>query len=87
MHVGPMADEIVKSGKATGAELAALMPFRKFLGERIVKEETKPAHDSESYGCHTIVARSISNTATHPGKTFYGCSYELERLDKDGTPL
>jgi hypothetical protein len=33
------------------------------------------------------VARSISNATTHPGKTFYGCAYRMEMLDKDGKPL
>lgn len=48
---------------------------------------TEPAGKGESYGSHAVVARTISNATTHPGKTFYGCSYRLEMLDKDGAAL
>ena len=85
--IEPMIAEMVRSGKATRAQIEAEIKFRKFLGERVVKDVTEPAVDGESFGSHMIVARNISNATTHPGKTFYGCSYRMELLDKDGTPL
>lgn len=60
--------------------------FRKFLGERVVRDVTDPA-DGDHYRARTVIARSVSNVATHPGKTLYGCSYRIEMLDKDGNPL
>lgn len=83
----PMIDALVETGKMTRAQAEAAVPFRKFLGERILKDITEPAGKDESYGSHMVVARSISNATTHPGKTFYGCSYRFEMLDKDGAPL
>lgn len=87
MDATPMIDALVATGKVSRAEAQRQIAFRKFLGERILKDVTEPAADDESYGNHMIVARSISNTSTHPGKTLYGCSYRFELLDKDGTPL
>jgi hypothetical protein len=83
----PMIEALVATGKMTRAQAEAAVPFRKFLGERILKDVTEPAETNESYGSHMIVARTISNATTHPGKTFYGCSYRFEMLDKDGAPL
>jgi hypothetical protein len=34
-----------------------------------------------------IIGRNVSNATTHPGKTFYGCSYRIELIGKDGQPL
>ena len=85
--IEPMIAEVVRSGMATRGQVEAEIKFRKFLGERVVKEATEPASAGESFGSHMVVARSISNATTHPGKTFYGCSYRMEVLDKDGAPL
>jgi hypothetical protein len=87
MSAEPLIDALVISGKMSRQEAEAATPFRKFLGERILKGVTDPAGKGESYGSHTVVARTISNATTHPGKTFYGCTYRLEMLDEDGTPL
>lgn len=87
MDPEPMIAEMVRSGKATRAQIEAEIKFRKFLGERILKDETIPAAKGESFGSRTIVARSISNVTTHPGKTFYGCAYRMEVLDENGVPL
>ncbi|MEG3175601.1 hypothetical protein U1872_05110 [Sphingomonas sp. RB3P16] len=87
MDAAPMIDALVGTGKMTRAQAEAAVPFRKFMGERILKDVTEPAGQGESYGSHSVVARTISNATTHPGKTFYGCSYRLEMLDKDGAPL
>lgn len=65
----------------------APIKFRKFLGENIVREETVPAAKGEAFGSHTMVARTISNATSHPGKTLYGCAYRMELLDRDGKPL
>jgi hypothetical protein len=83
----PMIDEMVRSGKATRAQMEAESKFRKFLGERVLKEVTEPAAKGESFGSRFVVARSISNVTTHPGKTFYGCAYRMEILDEKGVPL
>lgn len=61
--------------------------FIKFLGERVLADVTEPANEDDSFGTRTIIARSISNVASHPGKTLYGCSYRIELLDRDGNPL
>lgn len=84
MDPAPLMESLRREGvKNPEAEIK----FRKFLGERIVKDETEQAKDGEAHGAHMVVARSISNATTHPGKTFYGCSYRMELLDKDGKPL
>ena len=87
MSVEPKIDALVGTGNMTRAQAEAAVPFRKFMGERILKDVTEPAGQGESYGSHLVVARTISNATTHPGKTFYGCSYRFEMLDKDGAPL
>lgn len=87
MDLEPMIASIVASGKATRAQVEAEFKFRKFLGERVLKDTTVPAGKGESFGSHTTVARTIANTTTHPGKTLYGCAYRIEVLDEDGKPL
>lgn len=87
MSAEPMIDALVATGKMTRAQAGAAVPFRKFLRERILKDVTEAAETDESYGSHMIVARTISNATTHPGKTFYGCSYHFDMLDKYGAPL
>lgn len=86
MDPDPMIEDLARSSGKSYADVAAGMTFRKFLGERIVREETQPAK-GEEFGTHMVVARSISNATSHPGKTLYGCSYRMEILDKDGKPL
>ncbi|MCD2324794.1 hypothetical protein LQ953_12295 [Sphingomonas sp. IC-56] len=85
--IEPLIAELVASGKATRAQVEAEFKFRKFGGQRILKNETEPARESESFRSRMEVARTISNAATHPGKTLYGCAYRMEVLDKDGAPL
>ncbi|ATY33371.1 hypothetical protein [Sphingomonas psychrotolerans] len=87
MNPEPLIADLVASGKVTRVQAEAEIKFRKFLGERILNDVTEPASGGESFGSHMIVARSISNATTHPGKTFYGCAYRMELLDKDGKPL
>lgn len=86
MSAEPLIDTLVATDK-TRAQAEGAVPFRKFLGERIVKDITEPAEKDESYGSHMVVARTISNATMHPGKTFYSCSYRFEILDGDGAPL
>jgi len=83
----PLIAELVASGKATRAEIEADMPFRKFLGEQVLVDVTELPTDGESFGAHTVIARTISNVTTHPGKALYGCSYRRELIDKEGKPL
>lgn len=87
MSAEPLIDAIVASGAASRAQAEAEIRFRKFLGERILHDHTDRALAGEDFGSHVVVARSVSNATTHPGKTFYGCSYRMEILDKDGSPL
>lgn len=61
--------------------------FTKFMGERVLLDVTEPANEDDSFGMRTIIARSISNVTSHPGRTLYGCSYRIELLDRDGNPL
>lgn len=81
MSADRLVDAIVSSGKATRAEVEAEMTFRKFLGQRVLVDTTEPAATPEDFGTHTVIARSISNVTSHPGKTLYGCSYRIELLD------
>ena len=87
MDLEPMIAAIVASGKATRAQAESMIQFRKFLGEQVVQEVTEPATQQGGYGSRTKIARTISNATTHPGKTFYGCSYRMEVLDENGEPL
>jgi hypothetical protein len=77
MDPNPMIDAIVKSGVASRAEVEKEMTFRKFLGERVIVDESET---DEKLGMvfHTKIARSISNVTSHPGKTLYGCSYRID---------
>ncbi|MGC4251215.1 MAG: hypothetical protein QM605_06990 [Sphingobium sp.] len=63
------------------------LPFRKFMGERVLVDETEAPGTDGAFGSHVTIARSISNVTTHPGKTLYGCSYRMELLGRDGKPL
>jgi hypothetical protein len=61
--------------------------FRKFLGERVLADVTQKPDDTEEWGTHFVIAKTISTVTTHPGKTLYGCSYRIEVTDKDGNAL
>jgi hypothetical protein len=85
---GPsIAEQLTSTGEASRDEVHGMIKFRKFLGERILEERTEPAAEGESFGARTIIARSVSNATTHPGKTLFGCSYRMELLDENGDPL
>jgi hypothetical protein len=83
----PLIDLMVASGKATRAEIETATKSRKFLGEKILADHTEPPEAGGAFGMHTIISRNVSNVSTHPGKTFYGCSYRMELIGKDGKPL
>lgn len=87
MDPGPLIDAMIASGKATRAEIEAATKFRKFAGEKVTVDRTELPTAGESFGMHMTIARNVSNATTHPGKTFYGCSYRIELIDKDGQPL
>jgi hypothetical protein len=72
---------------ATGDKVRRDIPFRKFMGQRVLSDVTEPATEKDGFGTHTVIARSISNATSHPGKTLYGCSYRIELLGRDGKPL
>jgi hypothetical protein len=81
-----LVDALIASGKVTRAQAEAEIKFRKFIGERVIRDETDPA-DGDHFRAHTRIALNVSNVASHPGKTLYGCSYKIDLLDKDGNPL
>lgn len=81
-----LIDTLVASGKVTRAQAEAEIKFHKFLGERVISDVTDPASGNH-FRARTRIALNVSNVATHPGKTLYGCSYKIELLDKDGNPL
>lgn len=83
----PLIDAIIASGKATREEVEAATKSRKFLGEKVLVDRTEPPEDGGSFGTHTTISRNVSNASSHPGKTFYGCSYRIEILGEDGKPL
>ena len=83
----PLIEAMAASGKATRAEIEEATRSRKFLGEKILVDRTERPTAGESFGTHTIIGRNVSNATTHPGKTFYGCSYRIELIGKDGQPL
>lgn len=86
MPADGLVDALVASGKVTRAQAEAEIKFRKFIGERVIRDVTDPA-DGDHFRARTRIALNVSNVATHPGKTLYGCSYKIELLDKDGNPL
>ena len=83
LSVNPLVDAVI-AGQASGKQGA---PFRKFMGEKVISEETEPATSDSGWSSRTVVTRTISNVTSHPGKTLYGCNYRTELLDKDGNPL
>jgi hypothetical protein len=87
VDASPLIDAMIASGKATLEEIEAATKSRKFLGEKVLADRTEPPEAGDSFGTHTIISRNISNVSTHPGKTFYGCSYRIDIIGKDGKPL
>lgn len=83
----PLIEAMIASGRATAREIAAATRSRKFLGETIVVDRVERPERGASFGTHTIIGRNISTVTTHPGKTFYGCSYRIELIDEEGKPL
>lgn len=86
-HDNPIIAYIVASGKASRAQVDAKFKVHRFLGERTIVDVTEPAGKGERFGTHTVIAHTISNAETLPGKTLYGCAYNIEVLDQDGKPL
>lgn len=87
MDPAPLIDALVASGQVSRREVETEIKFRKFLGQRVLIDETELAKTPEDFGTHTVISRSISNVTSHPGKTLYGCSYRIELLDAQGKPL
>lgn len=87
LSAGPLGDAFLAwhAARQSGDDKAP--PFRKFLGEKVLSAITEPAEGDSEWGQRMTVTRTISNVATHPGKTFYGCGYKTELLDKQGNPL
>jgi hypothetical protein len=85
--VAEIATAAQAAGAATRDKADAEMRFRKFLGQRVLVDVNEPANDADGFGTRTVIARSISNVTSHPGKTLYGCSYRIELLGRDGKPL
>lgn len=87
MDANPLLDSLAASGKASRAEIEKQVIFRKFMGQKLVVDRQTPPAPGESFGMHTTIAHEISNVSTAPGKTLYGCSYQMVPTDKDGKPL
>lgn len=87
LDTNTLVDALAASGKVTRAEAEKEIKFRKFLGEKLIREDTEPAKDKDGYGLTTKVTRTISTSMPYVGKTFYGCTYRMEVLDGDGNPL
>lgn len=87
LNFDTFVDEMVATGKVDRAQAEASIKFRKFMGERIVSDEVEPAAEGQSFGSRMIVARTISNVTSHPGKTLFGCAYRFEMIDENGDPL
>jgi hypothetical protein len=83
----PLIGALVASGKASRDEVESHITFHAFRGEKIVVDQKELPEKGERFGMHTVIVRSIGNATTHPGKAFYGCSYSMEMIDKDGRPL
>lgn len=84
----PLIAAMRDSGEAVPPELAAMAKKSgKFLGEKVVVDRVEKPAPGESFGTHTTITRNVSTVTSHPGKTFYGCSYRIELIGKDGKPL
>lgn len=86
VDASPLIDAMIASGKATREEIAPIKS-RKFLGDRVLSDRTELPEAEGAFGARTIISRNISNVSTHPGKTFYGCSYRIDLIGRDGKPL
>lgn len=60
--------------------------FRRFMGQLVLIDKVEPPQDSK-FGARISIAREISNFRPLPGKTLYGCSYQMTVLDENGNPL
>jgi hypothetical protein len=87
LSAGPLGDALLAWNAARQGNGGKEPAFRKFLGEKVLSDVTEPAEGDSTWGQRTTVTRTISNVTTHPGKTFYGCSYRIELLDRQGNPL
>jgi len=68
-------------------QIQSQIKFHKFLGEKLVSDTVELPTGENIFGSHTRILRNISNATTHPGRTFYGCSYQIKLIGKDGKPL
>ena len=84
---GPLVDSLGKEEQVPPELLAAMRRSGKFLGEKIMSDTTEKATAENHFGAHTVISRNVSTVTTHPGKTLYGCSYQITLLDKNGNPI
>ena len=69
--------------KLTPAQIKALPDNHVFRGERVVAETTE--FDPElDMTIKTRITQSIKTATTHPGKTLFGCNYQMDM--KPGKP-
>lgn len=87
MDPNPLIDMLVASGKVTREQVEKEMPFRKYMGQKLVLDRRTPPDSKDGFGFHILINQEIANASTHPGKTFYGCSYSMKLTDKNGKPL
>ena len=76
-----LLDGFVEDGVLTPNEAKAMPRTNKFLGKRVLVDETE-RDDRLDLSFHTEIKRVISTVTSHPGKTLYGCSYKIEIQDE-----
>lgn len=77
-----MLDALVADGTMTAQQAREIPRTNKFLGERVIVDETE--HDDKlKMSFKTSIKRVISTVTSHPGKTLYGCAYQIEIVDDE----
>ena len=77
-----LLDALVADGTMTAEQAREIPRTNKFLGERVIVDETE--HDDKlKMSFKTSIKRVISTVTSHPGKTLYGCAYRIEIVDEE----
>lgn len=83
---GPLFADLVSADHEAGADNGTDRQFPRFEGERILTDTSEPPAKGERANVRIVVARTVSNMVTHPGKTFFGCAYRIEPFDEEKSP-
>ena len=77
-----LLDALVADGTMTAEQARQIPRTNKFLGERVIVDETE--HDEKlKMSFKTSIKRVISTVTSHPGKSLYGCAYQIEIIDDE----